>query len=97
VSEGKEVTQIARGGKCSVQWSGRQSHSFQSVHGELLSYLFLAREFLDELIALSRRDAERWLDARHDAGLWQVGRLPDGTTDKAPAPGTPRKRKRKPA
>ena len=34
-----------------------------------------AREFLEELIALGRRDAERWLEARHDAGLWQVGRL----------------------
>ena len=44
------------------------------VHGELLSYLFLAREFIAELIALGRRDAERWLEARHDAGLWQVGR-----------------------
>src|SRR5271166_1768788 len=44
------------------------------VHGELLSYLFLAREFVDELILLGRRDAERWLDAKHDAGLWQVGR-----------------------
>jgi NTE family protein len=50
-----------------------------AIHGELLSYLFLAREFLDELIALGRRDAERWLQARHDAGLWQVGRLPAGT------------------
>ena len=46
-----------------------------SVHGELLSYLFLAKEFLTELIALGRRDAERWLQTRHDAGLWQVGRL----------------------
>jgi NTE family protein len=45
------------------------------VHGELLSYLFLAREFIDELIARGRRDAERWLEQRHDAGLWQVGRL----------------------
>jgi len=44
------------------------------VHGELLSYLFLAREFVDELILLGRRDAERWLDAKHDVGLWQVGR-----------------------
>ena len=49
-----------------------------SIHGELLSYLFLAREFIDDLIALGRRDAERWLDARHDAGLWQIGRLPAG-------------------
>jgi NTE family protein len=45
-----------------------------AIHGELLSYLFLAREFLDELIELGRRDGERWLNAQHDAGLWQVGR-----------------------
>jgi NTE family protein len=66
-----------------------------AVHGELLSYLFLAREFLDELIALGRRDAERWLDAHHDAGLWQIGRLPARTTGAAPAhsrPRTPRPR-----
>jgi NTE family protein len=54
-------------------WLVNAGHS--AVHGELLSYLFLAREFTHELIALGRRDAERWLDARHDAGLWQVGRL----------------------
>ena len=47
-----------------------------AIHGELLSYLFLAREFIEELIALGRRDGERWLEQRHDAGLWQVGRLP---------------------
>jgi len=46
-----------------------------AVHGELLSYLFLARQFVDELIALGRRDAERWLDTQHDAGLWQIGPL----------------------
>jgi NTE family protein len=46
------------------------------VHGELLSYLFLAREFIDELIALGERDANRWLAEKHDAGLWQVGRPP---------------------
>jgi len=45
------------------------------VHGELLSYLFLAREFIDELIELGRRDGERWLQTSHDSGLWQVGRL----------------------
>jgi NTE family protein len=45
-----------------------------AIHGELISYLFLAREFLDELIELGRRDGERWIDAQHDAGLWQVGR-----------------------
>ena len=47
-----------------------------AVHGELLSYLFLARKFIDRLIALGERDAKRWLDERHDAGLWQEGRLP---------------------
>jgi NTE family protein len=63
-----------------------------AVHGELLSYLFLAREFIDELIALGRRDAERWLDAQHDAGLWQIGRLPAGTTGAARAHKRPRTR-----
>ena len=62
-----------------------------AIHGELLSYLFLAREFIDELIALGRRDAERWLDAQHDAGLWQIGRLPTSSTDRAPGRGQPRK------
>ncbi|MGA2453308.1 MAG: patatin-like phospholipase family protein [Solirubrobacteraceae bacterium] len=55
-------------------WLVNAGHS--AVHGELLSYLFLAHEFIDELIARGRRDAERWLEAEHDAGLWQVGRLP---------------------
>jgi NTE family protein len=45
-----------------------------AIHGEILSYLFLAHEFLDELIALGRRDGERWIDTQHDAGLWQMGR-----------------------
>jgi NTE family protein len=62
-----------------------------AIHGELLSYLLLAREFVDELIALGRRDAERWLEARHDAGLWQVGRLGTGASSAAPARGRPRK------
>jgi NTE family protein len=47
-----------------------------AVHGELLSYLFLARKFIDKLIALGERDAKRWLEQRHDAGLWQEGRMP---------------------
>jgi len=55
------------------------------IHGELLSYLFLAREFIDELIALGRHDAERWLDTRHDAGLWQIGRPSIGSANAAPA------------
>jgi NTE family protein len=46
-----------------------------AVHGELLSYLFLARKFIDKLIELGERDANRWLQARHDAGMWQVGRM----------------------
>ena len=69
-----------------------------AVHGELLSYLFLAREFIDDLIALGRRDAELWLGARHDAGLWQIGRLRAGTTTAAArAADQPRSRRRRPA
>ena len=63
-----------------------------AVHGELLSYLFLAREFIEELIALGRATPRRWLEARHDAGLWQVGRLPAVKRRSAPArarPGAP--------
>lgn len=43
------------------------------AHGELLSYLFFAPEFATELIALGRADAERWLDARHEDGPWEIG------------------------
>jgi NTE family protein len=64
------------------------------IHGELLSYLFLAREFIDELIALGRRDAERWLEVQHDAGLWQIGQLASPTPSRgrrrAPTPRTAR-------
>jgi NTE family protein len=63
------------------------------IHGELLSYLFLAREFIDELIALGRRDAERWLEVQHDAGLWQIGQLASPTGS---APGRARPRTRGP-
>jgi NTE family protein len=62
------------------------------VHGELLSYLFLAREFIDELIALGERDANRWLAQRHDAGLWQIGRMRAGATQPAPPRARPGKR-----
>lgn len=64
-----------------------------AVHGELLSYLFLAHAFVDELIALGRRDAERWLAAQHDAGLWQIGPLPASATSPAPARGRPAARR----
>lgn len=43
------------------------------THGELLSYLFFAEEFADELIGLGERDAKRWLaDESHDDGRWQL-------------------------
>ncbi|MDQ6775991.1 MAG: patatin-like phospholipase family protein [Actinomycetota bacterium] len=47
------------------------------MHGELYGYLFLAREFIDELIELGRTDAQRWLDTEHDQWPWQVGRSTD--------------------
>jgi NTE family protein len=46
-----------------------------SDHGELLSYLFFAPEFIERLIELGRRDARSWLDAPHDHGHWQLGPL----------------------
>jgi len=44
------------------------------MHGELYSYLFLCREFVDEMIALGRADAQRWLDDEHDQWPWRIGR-----------------------
>ena len=44
------------------------------MHGELYSYLFLARDFIDELIELGRADAQRWLDSEHDEWPWRVMR-----------------------
>ncbi len=64
-----------------------------AIHGELLSYRFLAREIIDELIALGQRDAERWLEVLHDVGMWLVGQLPTDTMASAPAQGAPRKRR----
>jgi len=67
-----------------------------AIHGELLSYLFLAGEFIEALIALGRRDGDSWLAARHDAGMWQIGRLPlpsptPGATAGAPGRRAPRR------
>jgi NTE family protein len=41
-------------------------------HGELLSYLFFAPQFARALIELGRGDAERWLGASHQAGIWDT-------------------------
>jgi len=55
---------------------GRLVNAAASVnHGELLSYLFFAEEFIERLIELGRRDAERWLRDNHDQGRWQLGPL----------------------
>ena len=45
-----------------------------ALHGELLSYLFFAGEFAEELIQLGQADAQRWLD-EHPADLWQLDPL----------------------
>ena len=47
-----------------------------AMHGELLSYLFFAGEFAEELIQLGQADAQRWID-EHPADLWQLDPLPD--------------------
>ena len=49
-----------------------------AMHGELLSYVFFAGEFADELIRLGQADAQRWID-QHPADIWQLYPLPDWT------------------
>jgi NTE family protein len=48
------------------------------IHGELLSFLFFAPEFLAELIELGRDHARGWLarEHDHDHGPWQLGPMP---------------------
>jgi NTE family protein len=47
------------------------------IHGELLSYIFFAREFADRLIKMGRRDARCWLAREHDDGPWRTRPLAD--------------------
>jgi NTE family protein len=47
------------------------------VHGGIMSMLFFAPEFAEALLALGRRDAQRWLAASHEDGPWDTG--PPGT------------------
>ncbi len=47
-----------------------------AMHGELLSYVFFAGEFAEELIRLGQADACRWID-EHPTDLWQLDPLPD--------------------
>jgi NTE family protein len=47
-----------------------------AMHGELLSYVFFAGEFAEQLIALGQADACRWID-EHPTDLWQLDPLPD--------------------
>ena len=62
-----------------------------AMHGELLSYVFFAGEFAEELIKLGQADAQRWIDD-HPADLWQLDPLPDWTQARAAtqAPSAPR-------
>ena len=49
-----------------------------AMHGELLSYVFFASEFAEELIQLGQADAQRWID-EHRADPWQLDPLPAWT------------------
>lgn len=55
------------------------------THGELLSYLFFDEVFIEELIAMGKRDAHRWLDAPPGpAEPWQIGPLDAFTRSAGP-------------
>jgi len=49
-----------------------------AMHGELMSYVFFAGEFAEELIQLGQADAQRWIN-EHPTDLWQLDPLPDWT------------------
>ena len=61
-----------------------------ALHAELLSYLFFAGEFAEELIRLGQADAQRWLD-EHPADLWQL----DPLASLEPSPQRPQRRRRR--
>jgi NTE family protein len=48
------------------------------ARGELLSYLFIAPEFVEKLLEMGRDDARRWLATQHDDGPWQIDSAPGG-------------------
>ena len=69
-------------------WKGLRSPDFpllnrllggeSPTHGELLSYLFFDPEFIEELIEMGKRDAQRWLDTPPGPDdPWQVEPLED--------------------
>jgi NTE family protein len=45
-------------------------------HGELLSYLFFAPEFVHALVELGKEHARDWLNAQHDQYPWRLLLLP---------------------
>ena len=53
-----------------------------AMHGELLSYVFFAGEFAEQLIRLGQADAQRSID-EHPTDLWQLDPLPDWTQPRA--------------
>jgi NTE family protein len=57
--------------------------------GELLSYVFFATEFAQELIEQGRRDAEWWLQQEHDDGPWRVGDPPGAGSERLGADSEP--------
>jgi NTE family protein len=64
-----------------------------AMHGELLSYVFFAGEFAEQLIRLGQADACRWID-EHPTDLWQLNPLPDWSpapNDNTAVPSSPQR------